>query len=90
MQRAVQRAGRESCGALRTVKKRVKELRGREIKPKPLLNGHELIALGARPGPMVGLLAEEMYIAQLSEKLNDKQQARRWVKKWLLRHEQIE
>jgi len=51
--------------------------------PKPLLDGHALMALGALPGPMVGRLSREMYIAQLSEHISTEEQARKWVQKWL-------
>ena len=39
---------------------------------------------------MVGLVAKEMYIAQLSEELNNPDQARKWVGRWLSRHKQLE
>jgi citrate synthase len=41
------------------------------------------MALGALPGPMVGRLSREMYIAQLSEQISTEEQARKWVQKWL-------
>ena len=88
-QRAIQKTRRENAGPLFTIKKRAEALKGRDIKPKPLLDGHELIALGVQPGPMVGLVAEEMYIAQLGEELRTPDQARRWVTQWLRKHEQL-
>ena len=57
-----------------------------ELRPKPLLNGHDLIALGAVPGPSLGQLANEMYIAQLEGKLQSEEEARQWVTKWLQAH----
>jgi hypothetical protein len=61
-------------------------LKGVELKPKPLLNGHDLMALGAVPGPALGQLANEMYIAQLEGKLQSAEQAKQWVLKWLQSH----
>ncbi|GAI27397.1 unnamed protein product, partial [marine sediment metagenome] len=56
----------------------------------PLLDGHDLIRLGAVPGPGLGQLAEEMYIAQLEGKLQRKEQAKQWTQKWLKKHRTIE
>ena len=89
-QRAIQKTMRESVGPLLTIRKRAEALKGRQLKPKPLLDGHELIELGVQAGPMVGLAAEEMYIAQLGEELHTPGQARQWVIKWLQKHEQLE
>jgi poly(A) polymerase len=86
LQRAIQKAERKSVGALVNLRKRIKTLGDIELRPKPLLNGHDLIRLGAVPGPALGQLAQEMYIAQLEGKLQGKAQAREWVKKWLQRH----
>jgi poly(A) polymerase len=88
-QRAIQKTRGENVGPLFTIKKRAEALKGRDLKPKPLLDGHELIALGVQPGPMVGLVAEEMYIAQLGEELRTPDQAWRWVTQWLRKHEQL-
>ena len=52
------------------------------LRPKPLLNGHELIRLGAQSGPMVGQLGEEMYIAQLEGVIKTKTEAKQWVNRW--------
>jgi len=90
LQRAIQKAKGESLKRLSAFKRRVNSLKGRELRPKPLLNGHQLISLGVRPGPMVGVLGREMYIAQLSEELRTVSQAKLWVKKWLERHGDLE
>ncbi|GAG04867.1 unnamed protein product, partial [marine sediment metagenome] len=73
-----------------TLRKRIKALKGVELRPKPLLDGHDLIRLGAVPGPGLGQLAEEMYIAQLEGKLQRKEQAKQWTQKWLKKHRTIE
>jgi poly(A) polymerase len=93
LQRAIQKAkggGRESTAALVNLRKRIKALGDVELRPKPLLNGHDLIRLGAVPGPGLGQLKEELYIAQLERKLQTPQQAEQWAQKWLQKHKVIE
>ncbi len=90
LQRAIQRARQESVTALVNLRKRIKALGDVELKPKPLLNGHDLIRLGAVPGPGLGQLAQEMYIAQLEGNLQTAAQAEQWVQKWLQKHRTIQ
>jgi hypothetical protein len=90
LQRAIQKAKRQSTAVLTRLKKRIKALGDIELRPKPLLNGHDLIRLGAVPGPTLGQLAEEMYIAQLEGKLQTIEQAKQWVQRWLRKHRAIE
>lgn len=90
LQRAIQRAQRKSVAALVNLRKRIKALGDVELRPKPLLNGHDLVRLGAVPGPSLGQLAEEMYIAQLEGNLQNPEQAEHWVRKWLQKHRMIE
>jgi len=93
LQRAIQKAGadgRKSIAALIKLRKRIKALGDVELRPRPLLNGHDLIRLGAVPGPGLGQLAEEMYIAQLEGKLQTVEQATQWAQKWLQKHRTIE
>ena len=85
-QSPVDKAG---AAALMRMRQRIKSLQDLEIKPKPLLNGHELIKLGAATGPGLGQLAEEMYIAQLEGHLQTAEQAKDWVRKWLEQHQKI-
>jgi poly(A) polymerase len=84
LQRAIQRAEKKPVSALIKIKKRARALMGENLTPTPLLNGHELITLGAIPGPQVGELAEELYVEQLSGNLHTPHQAREWVKHWLM------
>ena len=89
LQRAIQKAkgdGRKGIAALIDLRKRINSLGDIELQPEPLLNGHDLIRLGAVPGPALGQLAEEMYIAQLEGTLQTVEQAGRWAKKWLQKH----
>jgi tRNA nucleotidyltransferase/poly(A) polymerase len=93
LQRAIQKAvpdGAEGIAALGRLRKRINDLGDVELRPKPLLNGHDLIRLGAVPGPGLGQLAEEMYIAQLEGKLQTPEQARQWAQKWLQKHKIIQ
>jgi len=93
MQKAIQKAksdGRKSNASLTALRKRINELGDTELQPKPLLSGHDLIQLGAVPGPALGQLAEEMYIAQLEGTLQTVSQAQQWAKKWLQKHRVIE
>ena len=93
LQRAIQKAGpdgRAGIAALSRLRKRIKALGDVELLPRPLLNGHDLIRLGAVPGPGLGQLAEEMYIAQLEGKLQTSEQARQWVQNWLQKHRMTE
>ncbi len=88
LERATQKAdgNNEALVSLGRLHRRVRALRGVDVKPKPLLNGHDLIRLGAAPGPTVGQLAEELYIAQLEGHLHTTKQAQQWAHDWLARH----
>jgi len=91
-QRAIQMAEGGIAGTvpLKNLNKRIKELGDVELRPDPLLNGHDLIRLGAVPGPTLGQLSQEMYIAQLEGTLQNPEQAEQWVKRWLQKHREIE
>jgi poly(A) polymerase len=86
LQNAIQEAKGESDQSLKKIRKRAMEIDEKDIRPVPLLNGHELMSLGATPGPMVGQLGQEMYIAQLEGQLKSKPQAEEWCQEWLGRH----
>ncbi|MGA2172500.1 MAG: CCA tRNA nucleotidyltransferase [Sedimentisphaerales bacterium] len=86
LQKALQKAEKQGIGRLIKLRRRINQLKGVELRPRPLLNGHDLMALGAVPGPSLGQLAKEMYIAQLEGKLQSAEQAKHWVLKWLLSH----
>ncbi len=86
LQKAIQKATDQGISALIKLRKRIKALGDVDLQPKPLLNGYDLIRLGAIPGPALGQLAEEMYIAQLEGTLQTPQQAKEWTRHWLQRH----
>ena len=93
LQRAIQRSeGDDGQGIapLIRLRRRIKALGDIELQPIPLLNGHDLIRLGAVPGPALGQLAEEMYIAQLEGTLHTADQAGQWAKRWLQKRRAVE
>jgi poly(A) polymerase len=85
-ERAILKAEGKPLGPLTTLRKRAMAIDPACVHPEPLLDGHALIVLGATPGPMVGRLARELYIAQLEGHLKTTQQARKWVLDWLDTH----
>ena len=89
LQKAIQKAEQKGTSALVKLRKRINALGDVELKPKPLLNGHQLMHLGAVRGAGLGQLAEEMYIAQLEGKLKTAVQARRWARRWLQEHKKV-
>jgi poly(A) polymerase len=56
-----------------------KKLAVDQLRPLPLLNGKDLLALGFKPGPLFGRILKAVYELQLDEKLADAEAARRWV-----------
>jgi poly(A) polymerase len=86
LQKAVLKAERKKSAALMAVGRRAKALAGKDLRPKPLLNGHELMALGAQSGPQVGHVSKELYIEQLSERIASKEDAKKWVENWIKKH----
>jgi len=87
LQKAIQKAGKKSTTALLNLRKRIKSLGDIELKPKPLLNGHDLMKLGAVPGPALGQLARELYVTQLEGVVQTPKQAKLWTLKWLQKHQ---
>jgi poly(A) polymerase len=88
LERALQKVtgAREGLASLGKLRRRIRDLSDVEVKPRPLLNGHDLMRLGAVPGPALGQLAEELYVAQLEGEVQTREQAEQWVQAWLQRH----
>lgn len=88
LERAIQKAAasRSDLTRLAKLRCRIRELGDVDVKPKPLLNGHDLMRLGATPGPSLGQLSEELYTAQLEGDVTTKEQASQWVAQWLSQH----
>lgn len=82
----VKTCGRKSIAPIVKIRKRLKALGDIELKPKPLLDGCELMKLGAIEGPALGKLAKQMYEEQLEGQLKTPQQAKEWVTKQLDKH----
>ncbi|MGD1017846.1 MAG: CCA tRNA nucleotidyltransferase [Verrucomicrobiia bacterium] len=57
------------------LKAKAAELPPEAVKPEPLLNGHDLLALGLTPGPMVGQILREVEELQLEERLKSRAEA---------------
>ena len=60
-----------------------KELANQPALVPPLLTGADLIALGVKPGPALGLLLRELRDRQLAEELKTPDEARAWAGRWL-------
>lgn len=63
------------------LKQKLKEYEKEELRPKPLVNGHDLIALGLEAGPEMKPLLEEIYVLQLEGAFKNKDEALAWVRK---------
>ena len=86
LNRSYLKATGQSDTKLRRLRRQVNELGSEAIAPPRLLNGHDLIRLGASAGPIVGRLVEELYLAQLENEVKTTDEAYTWVKRWLERH----
>lgn len=79
LQSAIQQADQQPVDALDSFRQRVIDLGDTPLRPAPLLNGHDLMALGITPGPELGRVASELYLAQLEGTIQTKAQAEQWV-----------
>jgi tRNA nucleotidyltransferase/poly(A) polymerase len=62
------------------LKAKAAELPPEALKPEPLLNGHDLLALGLTPGPRVGQILREVEELQLEERLKSREEALEFAK----------
>ncbi len=83
LHRAMQKTRKQNCSTLKTIRRRANALAGTNIQPRPLLDGNEIIALGARAGPQVGRIGRKLYTAQLNEKIATVTQAKKMVRNLL-------
>jgi len=83
-QTAIQLADQASLDAVTMFQHRVAALGDTPLRPKPLLNGHDLMALGVPAGPKLGQLAKTLYAAQLEDTVKTKAQAEQWIRVALL------
>ena len=56
------------------------------IKPKPLVNGHDLIAMGLKPGPIFSQILSRVMDEQLEEKLSKRDEALDFAKHIIANH----
>ncbi len=63
------------------LQEKLKEYAHEELKPKPLVNGHDLIEIGVDPGPGMKPILEELYELQLEGAHKTRQEALVWIKK---------
>jgi poly(A) polymerase len=57
------------------LKAKAAEMPPEVLKPAPLLTGHDLLALGFKPGPTVGQILHEVEEMQLEERLKTRAEA---------------
>lgn len=62
------------------LRKKLKELPPKILKPKPLVDGHDLLQLGFSQGPLIGRILRAVEERQLEGQLTDSAQALAWVK----------
>jgi len=58
-----------------------KKLSKEELKPKPLINGYDLIKLGFKPGPIFSKILKHVEEAQLEQEVTNKDEALKLVQK---------
>ena len=63
----------------RFLKRKVRELKREELKPKSIVNGYDLIQLGIPAGPIRRTILEEAYSLQLEGKLSSREEALKWI-----------
>ena len=59
---------------------KAEEFANEPLIPPPLVTGHDLVALGWKPGPQFGQILEAVQTAQLEGALTSREQALDWVK----------
>jgi poly(A) polymerase len=60
-------------------KQKLEELGREKIRPAPLLNGHDLIRQGLKPGPLFKAILGELEDLQLEGRITSRQQALEWL-----------
>jgi len=65
-------------------REKLEELSQEAMRPKPLINGHDLIRLGLEPGPIFSEIMSAVEDFQLEGKLSSKEETLDWVKKHYL------
>ncbi len=62
------------------LKTKIQEFKAEELKPKPFLTGHHLLAAGIPAGPLMGQILKEGYELQLEGHFKSQEDAVPWAK----------
>ncbi len=62
------------------LREKLKEYEHEELKPKPLVNGEDLIALGMKPGKAMKPILEEAFVMQLEGRFKNREDALEWLR----------
>ncbi len=79
LHRADCQASHGDLGLYEYCRRKLHELSEEELRPKPLLRGHDLLAMGFSPGPLVGRILRAVEDAQLEETLKTREEALEWI-----------
>ncbi len=74
-------ASHGDLGNWRFLRRKLKQLPPREIRPRPLITGHDLLALGYKEGPAIGTILRSVEEKQLEKELCSKEEALSWVRR---------
>jgi poly(A) polymerase len=74
-------ASSRDLGPVVYCERRKAELAVEELKPAPLLDGNDLIAMGHTPGPRLGAILRELADAQLEGEVKTRDEASAWVRR---------
>jgi poly(A) polymerase len=74
-------ASDKDLGALEYIHRKKQEFSQEELRPKPLIGGNDLIALGYKPGPIFKEILTRVYDAQLEGAITTKEDAIEYVKR---------
>jgi hypothetical protein len=72
--------GRKGLQTLEMIARRRAPLTEADIRPAPLLRGDDLIELGYRPGPAMGVMLKALEEEQLEGRLQTREAAENWLK----------
>ena len=62
------------------LREKLTEYEKEDLKPKPLLNGDDLLAMGFQPSPRIKEILERAYLYQLEGKWKTKSEVLTWVR----------
>ncbi|NWF84890.1 MAG: CCA tRNA nucleotidyltransferase [Bryobacteraceae bacterium] len=76
-------AGNRDLTKYYRVRERFRSIPPAELRPAPLLTGHDLLALGVPQGPEIGRLLAALEDEQLEGRLSTREEAQAWLRKAL-------